>query len=56
MLLSDIETALSAADLLEKFRKLPPSHQREWIKYIEEAKRPETRARRIEKTIRQLAT
>lgn len=56
MLPSDIETAFSAAGLLEKFGKLPPSHQREWIKYIEEAKRPETRARRIEKTVGQLAT
>jgi hypothetical protein len=37
------------------FDKLSPSHQREYIEHIEEAKRPETRARRIEQTLARLS-
>ena len=33
----------------ERFTKLPPSHQREWSRYISEAKKDETKLRRIEK-------
>lgn len=33
----------------ERFTKLPPSHQHEWARYISEAKKDETRLRRIEK-------
>ena len=33
----------------ERFTKLPPSHQREWAHYISEAKKDETKLRRIEK-------
>lgn len=33
---------------------LPPSHQREYLKWIEEAKRADTRARRIAQTITRL--
>jgi uncharacterized protein YdeI (YjbR/CyaY-like superfamily) len=38
----------------EAFRKLPPSHQREYILWIEEAKKPSTRQNRIEKTLAKL--
>ena len=38
-----------------RFAALPPSHRREYIGYIEEAKKPETRARRIAKTVAALA-
>ncbi len=34
-----------------EFAKFPPSHQREVIGYIVEAKKPETRERRAEKTV-----
>lgn len=37
------------------FAKLPPSHQRAYVEAIEEAKKPETRVRRIEKAIAVLA-
>ena len=37
------------------FVAMPPSHQREHLGYIDEAKRPETRQRRIEKTIATLS-
>jgi uncharacterized protein YdeI (YjbR/CyaY-like superfamily) len=35
----------------EEFEKFPPSHQREVIGYIVEAKKPETRERRAAKTV-----
>lgn len=36
------------------FQALPPSHQREYLRWIAEAKRPETRQRRIEETVKKL--
>ncbi len=33
----------------ERFNKLPPSHQREWARYISEAKKDETKLRRLNK-------
>ncbi|ATF57197.1 MULTISPECIES: YdeI/OmpD-associated family protein [Streptococcus] len=33
----------------ERFIKLPPSHQREWAHYISEAKKDETKLRRLNK-------
>ena len=33
----------------DRFTKLPPSHQREWARYISEAQKDETKLRRIEK-------
>jgi hypothetical protein len=48
---SDLRAGLDAADLHERFRMLSYTHQREYVSWIEEAKRPETRARRIDKTI-----
>lgn len=51
----DVAQALQAAGLLEQFTALPPSHQREYLKWITEAKRPETRAQRIAKTCTMLA-
>ena len=38
----------------ERFTKLPPSHQREWARYISDAKKDETKLRRIEKMKRDL--
>jgi hypothetical protein len=32
------------------FHSLAPSHRKEWVRWVEEAKKPETRAARIEKT------
>jgi hypothetical protein len=33
------------------FAGLAPSHQKEWVRWVEEAKKPETRTARIEKTV-----
>lgn len=36
------------------FEKLAPNHRKEYVVYISEAKRPETRARRIEQTLKRV--
>ncbi len=33
------------------FDGLAPSHKKEWVRWVEEAKKPETRTARIEKTV-----
>ena len=54
-LLSDVTEALRANPAaLSRFEALPPSHRNEYLKWIDEAKRPETRARRIQGTIDRL--
>lgn len=48
----DFAQALAAhPDAKVRFIALPPSHQREYLKWIAEAKRADTRARRISQTI-----
>lgn len=51
----DIRQALEASpSALAAFGGLPPSHRREYLSWIGEAKKPETRARRIAATIGRL--
>ena len=50
----DIEAAYRTAGVLERYRAMSFSHQREWALWIDEAKRAETRARRIAKSIAEL--
>jgi hypothetical protein len=50
----DAQIALKRAGLLEKFKALSFTHQREYHQWIEDAKQPETRARRIQKTLTEL--
>jgi len=40
---------------LEIFEKLAYTHRKEYVRWIEEAKKPETRARRIEKAVAMIA-
>ncbi len=48
----DFQIALSKSSVVkENFDRFSYSHQREYIRWIEEAKRPETRQNRIEKSI-----
>jgi hypothetical protein len=51
----DLQQALEEAGLLEAFNKLAFTHRKEHVVAVLEAKRPETRTRRIGKTIEQLA-
>jgi hypothetical protein len=41
-------------DVRAFFDGLAPSHRKEWVRWVEEAKKPETRAARIEKTVHSL--
>ncbi|MBX0334857.1 YdeI/OmpD-associated family protein [Pontibacter sp. HSC-14F20] len=50
----DLREALESAGLLETFEKLAFTHRKEHVLAIQEAKRPETRANRIGKTIEML--
>lgn len=47
----DLAEELESAGLLEEFLGWPPSHQREYVLAVEDAKRPETRQRRIAMTV-----
>lgn len=51
----DIKAELDRAGVREAFERYSYSHQKEDIAWIEEAKKPETRARRIAKLIGKLA-
>lgn len=49
---ADLAAALSAVPRArETFARLPPSHQKEHVRSVEEAKKPETRERRIAKVV-----
>ena len=52
----DLRGALEEAGLDSVFTALSPSHRREYLSWIDEAKRPETRARRISQTVDRLRT
>ena len=45
----DLDAALDD-DARTFFSSLAPSHRKEWVRWVEEAKKPDTRAARIEKT------
>jgi hypothetical protein len=48
----DLRSALGADDAAqEAFDKLSYTHRREYVEWVEEAKRPETRARRVAGTV-----
>lgn len=47
----DLAAALRKAGLLEAFKAMSYTHQREHVEAVEEAKKPETRARRIGKCV-----
>lgn len=52
----DLKAALTTAGALAAFDALPPSHRREHINAIDEAKKPETRARRIENCVKMVSS
>lgn len=54
-IIEEIEMMLqSHPTALAYWRRLSPSHQHEYIKWIDEAKKRETKTRRIEQTITML--
>jgi len=50
----DLKTALEKANVMESFVKSAPSMQKEYVRWVREAKAAETRERRIEKTVEKL--
>jgi uncharacterized protein YdeI (YjbR/CyaY-like superfamily) len=53
---ADLRAALARApSVAARFSSLSPSHRREYVDWIAEAKRTETREARIDKTLRMLA-
>jgi len=52
----DLETALAAAPAAAaRWRAWAPSHRRQYVYWVLDAKRPETRARRVAETVRRAA-
>jgi hypothetical protein len=51
----DLAAALTEAGAADVFGRLSYSHQREYVSWISEAKRPETRQRRIAQTVERIA-
>jgi uncharacterized protein YdeI (YjbR/CyaY-like superfamily) len=52
---AELRAALDGApDARARFEALPPSHRREYVRWIEEAKKPQTRARRAGETVARL--
>jgi len=52
----DVATALSSTpDAACAFSALPPSHRAEYLTWIAEAKKPDTRARRIARMLARLS-
>jgi hypothetical protein len=51
---ADLREALSAAGRSDRFAALSYSHQREYVIWIEEAKRPATRQRRVAETVERI--
>lgn len=51
----DLEEALTNANLLDAFERSAPSMKKEYVRQVEEAKTPETRARRITKIVEKLS-
>ncbi|HEY3144011.1 MAG TPA: YdeI/OmpD-associated family protein [Acidimicrobiales bacterium] len=50
----DLAAGLATAGARAQFDQLSYSHQREYVQWIDEAKRPATRARRIDQTIERI--
>jgi len=46
-----VEFLNNKPDSAAAFEKLPPSHQKEYVRWIEEAKKQETKLRRMEKMV-----
>jgi uncharacterized protein YdeI (YjbR/CyaY-like superfamily) len=52
----DLEAALARVpEAAERWRAWPPSHRRQYVAHVLQAKRPETRARRIDFVVRRAA-
>jgi hypothetical protein len=53
---ADLKAALTKAKVLKAFEGYSFTHRKEWIRSVEDAKKPETRERRIAKVVEDLTT
>jgi len=51
---ADLGDALAASDARQSFDRLSFTHRREYVEWVEGAKRPETREQRIAETVRRV--
>ncbi len=51
---ADVESAYKKAGVLAKYRGMSYSHQREYMLWMNDTKNPETRKRRIDKSVEEL--
>ena len=51
----ELERALRASEEFETFEAMTYSHRREYVRWVEEAKKPETRDRRVAKVVEAMA-
>ena len=51
----DLAAALDAAGARAAFDAMAPSHRKEWVRWVTEAKRDETRGRRVATTVEDVA-
>jgi uncharacterized protein YdeI (YjbR/CyaY-like superfamily) len=51
---TELEAALKNAEVLNAWKSLRPSCQREYVKWVEEAKKAETRERRVDSVVKQV--
>jgi hypothetical protein len=52
---ADLTKALKAARAWDRWKAMSFTHQREWVEAVEGAKKPETRARRLDAAVRAVA-
>jgi hypothetical protein len=50
----DLARAMAETGVADQFTKLAPSHRKEYVRWITEAKRPETRAKRVDEAVRKI--
>lgn len=53
---ADFENEMRLAQVIEAFEKLPYSHKTEYIQWVDEAKKPEARMKRIQDSIKKLSS
>ena len=50
-----VRTALEARNLMDAYRARPPYQRNDWLAWIARAKRPETREKRLQSMLSELA-
>lgn len=51
---ADLADAMAEAGVADQFGKLAPSHRKEYVRWITDAKRPDTRAKRVEEAVQKI--